>query len=243
MSGLLVVDEAYSQFAPWSALELVADDVPLVVTRTYSKTWSMAAARLGYLIGPSWLVAELDKVVLPYHLDALKQAAGLIALDYVDDMERRVSILTEERGRIDAALRELPCEVWPSAANFILFRPTEADADAVWQALVDRSVLVRNCSGWPGLSGCLRVTVGTVVGLVAAGRTREEILREYPYLEPEDIAEALSYAAWRAEESRAHAPTVHGRRPGRVVHRCQSGGCRACPGSRRRPCARVRRSR
>ena len=161
VGGLLVVDEAYSQFAPWSALELVSDEVPLVVTRTYSKTWSMAAARLGYLIGPSWLVAELDKVVLPYHLDALKQAAGLIALDYVDDMERRVSILTEERGRVDAALRELPCEVWPSAANFILFRPTTADADAVWQALVERSVLVRNCSGWPGLSGCLRVTIGT----------------------------------------------------------------------------------
>jgi histidinol-phosphate aminotransferase len=161
VGGLLVVDEAYSQFAPWSALELVADDVPLVVTRTYSKTWSMAAARLGYLLGPSWLVAELDKVVLPYHLDALKQAAGLIALDYVEDMERRVSILTEERGRVDAALRELPCEVWPSAANFILFRPVGVDADAVWQALVDRSVLVRNCSGWPGLSGCLRVTIGT----------------------------------------------------------------------------------
>ena len=108
-----------------------------------------------------WLVAELDKVVLPYHLDALKQAAGLIALDFVDDMERRVSILTEERGRLDAALRELPCEVWPSAANFILFRPTERDATEVWQALVDRSVLVRNCSGWPGLTGCLRVTIGT----------------------------------------------------------------------------------
>ena len=51
--GLLVVDEAYGQFAPWSALELVGDDVPLVVTRTFSKTWSMAAARLGYLVGPS----------------------------------------------------------------------------------------------------------------------------------------------------------------------------------------------
>jgi histidinol-phosphate aminotransferase len=161
VGGLLVVDEAYGQFAPWSALELVAEDVPLVVTRTYSKTWSMAAARLGYLIGPSWLVAELEKVVLPYHLDALKQAAGTVALDFVADMEERVSLLTEERGRLDAALRDLPCEVWPSAANFILFRPTTADADDVWQALVDRSVLVRNCSGWPGLAGCLRVTIGT----------------------------------------------------------------------------------
>jgi len=63
--GLLVVDEAYGQFAPWSALELVDDDQPLVVTRTYSKTWSLAAARLGYLIGPRPLVAQLDAVVLP----------------------------------------------------------------------------------------------------------------------------------------------------------------------------------
>lgn len=159
--GLLVVDEAYGQFAPWSALELVAEDRPLVVTRTFSKTWSMAAARLGYLVAPSWVVAELDKVVLPYHLDALKQAAGCLALDYVDEMEQRVAQLTEERGRLEAALRDLPCDVWPSAANFILFRPQQRDGAAVWQDLVDRSVLVRNCSSWPRLGGCLRVTVGT----------------------------------------------------------------------------------
>ena len=60
--GLLVVDEAYGQFARWSAMELVDEDRPLVVVRTFSKTWSMAAARLGYLVGPAWLVAELDKV-------------------------------------------------------------------------------------------------------------------------------------------------------------------------------------
>lgn len=163
--GLLVVDEAYGQFAPWSALELLDDTRSLVVTRTYSKTWSMAAARLGYLLAPRWVVAELEKVVLPYHLDALKQAAGIAALDFVDDMEERVALLTEERGKLVAGLGELPCEVWPSAANFILFRPTATDpaldADGVWQALVDRSVLVRNCSGWPRLDGCLRVTVGT----------------------------------------------------------------------------------
>ncbi len=159
--GLLVVDEAYGQFAPWSALERVDEDTPLVVTRTFSKTWSMAAARLGYLIGPSWVVAELEKVVLPYHLDALKQVAGTVALDFVADMETRVAHLVEERGRLAAALAELPCDVWPSGANFILFRPRERDGAAVWQDLVDRSVLVRNCSSWPRLGGCLRVTVGT----------------------------------------------------------------------------------
>ena len=77
--GLLVVDEAYAQFAPWSALGLLDEDRPLVVTRTFSKTWSMAAARLGYLVGPAWVVRELDKVVLPYHLDAAKQIGGRLA--------------------------------------------------------------------------------------------------------------------------------------------------------------------
>src|SRR5262249_32750985 len=87
IDALLVGDEAYAQFAPWSALELVDDDAPMVVTRTYSKTWSMAAARLGYLIGPAWVVAELEKVVLPYHLDTLKQLAGTLALRYTDEMD------------------------------------------------------------------------------------------------------------------------------------------------------------
>jgi histidinol-phosphate aminotransferase len=159
--GLLVVDEAYGQFAPWSALELVDDDRSLVVTRTYSKTWSMAAARLGYLIGPRDLVAQLDQVVLPYHLDAVKQAAGRIALDFDDAMRSRVASLVEERGRLVARLSELPVTVWPSAANFVLFRPHDRDGAAVWQSLLDRSVLVRDCSSWPRLDGCLRVTIGT----------------------------------------------------------------------------------
>jgi histidinol-phosphate aminotransferase len=159
--GLLVVDEAYGQFAPWSALDLVGDDVPLVVTRTYSKTWSMAAARLGYLVGPSELVAQLDQVVLPYHLDALKQAAGRLALAFSSEMRLRVAGLVEERGRLVARLHELPVEVWPSGANFVLFRPRERDGALVWQRLLDRSVLVRDCSSWPRLEGCLRVTIGT----------------------------------------------------------------------------------
>ena len=161
VGGLLVVDEAYGQFAAESALSLISEDSSLVVTRTFSKTWSMAAARLGYLVGPSWVVTELHKVVLPYHLDAAKQVAGLIALDFVDEMERRVAWLVEERGRVAARLAELPVTQWPSGANFILFRPDGVDGDAVWQQLVDRSILVRNCSSWPRLDGCLRLTLGT----------------------------------------------------------------------------------
>ena len=159
--GLVVVDEAYGQFAPWSALALVDDATPLVVTRTYSKTWSMAAARLGYLVGPTWLVEHLEKVVLPYHLDVVKQLAGRIALDYRAEMDARVAALVEERGRLTTRLGELPLDVWPSGANFVLIRPRTVDGDALWHELLDRSVLVRNCASWPRLEGCLRVTVGT----------------------------------------------------------------------------------
>jgi histidinol-phosphate aminotransferase len=158
---LLVVDEAYAQFAPWSALALVDEDRPLVVTRTFSKTWSMAAARLGYLVGPTWVVDQLDKIVLPYHLDAAKQLAGTLALGHVGDMEARVAQLVAERDRLEAGLGGLAVDLWPSGANFVLFRPRHRPGDEVWRQLVERSVLVRDCSGWPRLAGCLRVTIGT----------------------------------------------------------------------------------
>ncbi|MGI9621620.1 MAG: histidinol-phosphate transaminase [Acidimicrobiales bacterium] len=159
--ALVVVDEAYGQFAEWSAIEMVSEDCPLVVTRTFSKTWSLAAARLGYLIGPTWLVESLEPVTLPYHLDATKQVAGRLALSFVDEMRARVDQLVSERERIAAGLSLLPVDSWPSGANFVLFRPRGFDGETVWKQLLDRSILVRNCASWPRLEGCLRVTVGT----------------------------------------------------------------------------------
>ena len=122
----------------------------------------MAAARLGYLVGPSWLVAELDKVALPVpprrrQADRRPPGAALRRRDGDPGEARR------GRARADHARRcaSCPCDVWPSGANFILFRPRTHAGQAVWQGLLDRSVLVRDCSGWPRLAGCLRVTVGT----------------------------------------------------------------------------------
>ncbi len=158
--GLVVIDEAYGQFSSWSAIDQVRDDGPVVVVRTFSKTWAMAALRLGYAIAPAHVVAALDAVVLPYHLDAIKQAAGVLAFEFQAEMEARVASIKEERGRLLQGLNDMPVDVWPSQSNFILFRP-HRDADAVWQRLVEHSVLVRDCSSWPGLAGCLRVTVGT----------------------------------------------------------------------------------
>jgi len=159
--GLVVVDEAYGQFSDWSALDLVEEGRPLVVVRTFSKTWSMAAARLGYAVAPAPLVEALRRVALPYHLDSVKQAAGRLALEYAGEMEQRVAQVVRERERISAAMAAMAITVWPSQANFVLFRPERRKAAEVWEGLVERGVLVRDTSGWPGLAGCLRVTVGT----------------------------------------------------------------------------------
>ena len=176
--GLLVVDEAYGEFADWSALELVADDLPLVVVRTYSKVWSMAAMRLGFCVAPPAIVGELEKVVLPYHLSSATQLAGTSALGFDTAMRERVAALVAERRRLAAALARLPgLTVYPSGANFVLVRPA-GDGHAVWERLVERGVLVRDFSRWPRLEGCLRITVGTVEENDAALDALREVLEE-----------------------------------------------------------------
>jgi histidinol-phosphate aminotransferase len=158
---LVVVDEAYGEFAPWSALELVHDDRRLVVVRTYSKVWSMAALRLGFAVAPPWVVEELEKVVLPYHLASATQIAGRLALELGPEMDDRVHRLVAERERVAAALTTVDgVTVYPSGANFLLLRP-DHDGHALWARMVERGVLVRDFSGWPRLEGCLRVTIGT----------------------------------------------------------------------------------
>ena len=103
------------------------------MTRTFSKTWAMAGARLGYLVADPAVVAACEAVVLPYHLSAQTQLAGLLALRHTAEMEARVALIAEERGRVAAALADLPVDSWPSDANFILFRPRDRNADEVWQ--------------------------------------------------------------------------------------------------------------
>ena len=157
--GLVVVDEAYAQFADWTTLDLVDDDVPLVVVRTFSKTWSMAAA-------PSRLPRRttmgrwraLENVVLPYHLDAAKQLAGPLALDHVAEMD------PGETGRRRAGAhgggsRAAPVAVVPERRQLRPV-PTVRRAGGVAGARGSRR-LVRDCSSWPRLANCLRVTVGT----------------------------------------------------------------------------------
>jgi histidinol-phosphate aminotransferase len=159
--ALIVVDEAYVEFAPdgASAVALLADLPRLVVSRTFSKAYRLAGLRLGYLLARPWVVQDVQTVRLPYHLDAIKQVAGLVAIEqtaaFLDHRERTAV----ERDRVHAALDARPdVEVWPSAANFLLLRTAVPD---LFDRLLDRGVLVRDFSRQPRLSGCLRVTVGT----------------------------------------------------------------------------------
>ena len=159
--ALVIVDEAYVEFGGVSATTVLEELPRVVVTRTFSKAWRLAGLRLGYLLAHEWVIDDIRKVRLPYHLDALTQAAGLVALELADEVTSHVAPLSAERDRLHAELTAMPrVTVWPSAANFLLFR-TDRGGGGLFQALLDRGVLIRDFSSRPRLEGCLRVTVGT----------------------------------------------------------------------------------
>ncbi|MFN2556333.1 MAG: histidinol-phosphate transaminase [Nitriliruptorales bacterium] len=157
--ALIVVDEAYVEFGAPSVRPLL-DILPrLVVTRTFSKAYRLAGLRLGYLLAHDWIVDDLRRVRLPYHLDTLKQLAAECALDLGPAMLGHIPRIAAERERVTQALTTMSgVDVYPSAANFILFRTGIAD---MFQRLLARGVLVRDFSRRPRLEGCLRVTIGT----------------------------------------------------------------------------------
>jgi histidinol-phosphate aminotransferase len=155
--GMVVVDEAYAEFSHSpSLLPLLADHPRLVVTRTMSKAFGFAGARLGYLAAAPRVVEALMLVRLPYHLSVLTQAAALAALRHADETLAQVAQLRRDRDSLVTSLRARGLEVVDSDANFVLFGGLE-DEKAVWEALVKHGVLIRDV----GLPGWLRVSVGT----------------------------------------------------------------------------------
>ncbi|HEX6148264.1 histidinol-phosphate transaminase [Nocardioides sp.] len=157
--GLVVIDEAYGEFrraGTPSALELLPSYRNLVVTRTMSKAFALAGARLGYLAADPAICDAVRVVRLPYHVSAVTQATALAALDHADELLARVDDLRAERDRTVEWLRAQGLSVADSDANFVLFG-SFADRHAVWGALLDRGVLIRET----GPSGWLRVSVGT----------------------------------------------------------------------------------
>jgi histidinol-phosphate aminotransferase len=159
--GVVVVDEAYAEFADTpSAVTLLEQHPRLVVSRTMSKAFALAGARVGYLAASPAVVDALRLVRLPYHLSALTQAAARTALAHADELLGTVAAVVEQRDRMVRELGALGLQVVPTAANFLLFGPFDAPA-VTWQALLDRGVLVRDVSSGPGLAGWLRVNAGT----------------------------------------------------------------------------------
>ncbi|MBA3619230.1 MAG: histidinol-phosphate transaminase [Acidothermales bacterium] len=158
-SGMVIVDEAYAEFSHRpSAVALLTDRPRLVITRTMSKAFAFAGARIGYLAADPAVVEALQLVRLPYHLSALTQAAARAALAHAEDTLRTVAALRDERDRLVGELRGLGLRVVDSDANFLLFGRFP-DAGAVWRALLERGVLVRDV----GLPGWLRVSAGLPV--------------------------------------------------------------------------------
>jgi histidinol-phosphate aminotransferase len=157
--GILVVDEAYGEFMPDhapSALTLLPGRPRLAVSRTMSKAFAFAGARLGYLAADPAFTDALRLVRLPYHLSALTQAAALGALAHAPVMLAMVDDIRVQRDRMAAGLDGLGYRVWPSWTNFLLFGGVD-DPAALWRGLLDRGVLIRDLA----IPGALRVSAGT----------------------------------------------------------------------------------
>jgi len=157
--GIVIVDEAYQEFAPRderSALSLLPGRERLVVSRTMSKAFAFAGARVGYLAADAAVIDALRLVRLPYHLSALTQAAATAALRHASTMLSMVDEIVSQRDRISATLDALGYTPYESWTNFVLFSGVE-DPAATWQGLYDRGVLIRDV----GIPHSLRVTAGT----------------------------------------------------------------------------------
>jgi histidinol-phosphate aminotransferase len=155
--GMVVVDEAYAEFSHRpSLLPSLAGNPRLVVTRTMSKAFAFAGARVGYLAADPAVVDALQLVRLPYHLSSLTQAAALAALRHADETLAQVAQLRADRDAMVRSLTDRGFDVLESDANFVMFGGL-ADEKGVWQALLDQGILIRDV----GLPGWLRVSVGT----------------------------------------------------------------------------------
>ncbi len=157
--GLVVVDEAYAPFAKMSFMDKVGQLENLLVMQTLSKL-GLAGLRLGFLAGPKPWLEQFEKLRLPYNINVLTQLSAEFALAYFEVFERQIARIRADREKLFSELARLPVEVFPSAANFILFRV--ANADQVFECLKRQGVLIKNLNPQGGLlKGCLRVTVGT----------------------------------------------------------------------------------
>ncbi len=161
-SGIVVVDEAYHEFAEHSVVPLLRDHENLVVLRTFSKAMAMAALRVGYLLAAPELTSEISKAVLPYNLNAVSQLAAEVAVElYEDELRPLVRKIITERERLYRELGRIAgLAAVRSLANFMVVQST-IDPRQVFSELIERDILIRDVSGYPMLSDYFRLSVGT----------------------------------------------------------------------------------
>jgi len=158
--GLLVIDEAYADFADWNALELVKKYENVVVTRTFSKSYALAGMRLGLAIARPGIIAALDKIRDHYNLDRLAQAACVAALQDQPYFRESCRRIVETRTWFSGELAAIGYTVIPSQANFVFASPPDKNGKRVYDGLYERKILVRLLSD-PLLAHGLRISIGT----------------------------------------------------------------------------------
>lgn len=160
--GIVVVDEAYSDFSPARTFREDLSHYPnLIVLNTFSKAWASAAIRLGMAFAQEPIIELFNKVKYPYNVNYLTQKRAIEVLDKRDEIDTWVNILMRERGQLIRAFSELPIckQVFHTNANFFLARMT--DAQAIYDYLVERGIIVRNRTRIRLCKDCLRVTIGS----------------------------------------------------------------------------------
>lgn len=159
--GIVVVDEAYIDFAKNSFLSLVPHHPNLVVMQTFSKAWGLAAIRLGMGFASLEVIHYLNKVKPPYNINILTQQAVLQAFEKEEQQQEWVKIITAERDKLTQLLPHFKFveKVYPSDTNFLLVKVQQPDH--LYQYLVEQKIIVRNRSKVPLCEGCLRITIGT----------------------------------------------------------------------------------
>jgi len=159
--GLVIVDEAYHEFSRQTIASMLPDNENLIVFRTFSKAMGMAGLRFGYMLAHPGIAREVNKVKLPYNVNVFTLIAAEVLIDESQAVDGSIRTLIEERDRMYRALTDRPgVEVFPSEANFLLFR-TGCPPGQLFEQLYEDGVLIRNVSHYPMLDGCLRVSVGT----------------------------------------------------------------------------------
>lgn len=159
--GLVVIDEAYFPFSACTMLPLIERHAHVLVLRTLSKM-GFAGLRLGCLLGREIWVTEFNKLRLPYNINILTQISTNIALENIATFNKQTRMICEQRKRLMSAMRDISgIQVFPSHANFVLFRTLEVPAATVFNRLAERNIMIKNVADNDLLENCLRVTVGT----------------------------------------------------------------------------------